>query len=129
MTVDPLKILAKRIRAGSWTFFALMNVYIGLSLFLVFQWVAPSLDGRTDQRVPGGSATYLKFANTLATENIDPYVIATLSSLTTTALSPVLLSFGATASFASLAADDRTAFQGLRARLSPLRIHLKAIGA
>lgn len=113
MTVDTLKILSKRFRFRSMILFALMIVYIGFSLFLFFQWVAPSLDGRTDQHIAADSVTYLYFADSLRSGNVDPWVIASLASFPNTLWAPVLLALALKSTFAMVVANYAMFFLAL----------------
>jgi hypothetical protein len=105
MTVDPLKILTKRIRVRSLIFVALMILYIGFSLLLFVQWVAPSLEGRTDQHIAADSGTYLYFADSLRQGNVDPFVIAALSTFPNNLWCPVLLALVLKSTFAMVVAN------------------------
>jgi len=91
MAVDPLKILSTRFRVRSLVLFSLLLVYIGFSLFLFFQWIGPSLDGRTDQHIAADSATYIYFADSLREGREDPFVIAALSTFPNNLWLPVLV--------------------------------------
>jgi hypothetical protein len=91
MAFNPLKILSLRFQVKSMILFALLLVYIGISLFLFFGWVAPSLDGRTDQHIAADSQTYLYFADSLRNRDGNPWVIASLATFPNTLWCPVLL--------------------------------------
>jgi hypothetical protein len=82
-----------------------MIVYISFSLFLFFRWVAPSLDGRTDQHIAADSATYIYFAESLREGNADPMVIAAMASFPNTLWSPVLLALILKSTFAMVIAN------------------------
>jgi hypothetical protein len=93
--------------------FALLIVYIGFSLFLFFQWVAPSLDGRTNQHIAADSVTYLYFADSLRSGNVAPYVIEPLSSFPNNLWSPVLLALVLKSRFAMVVANYAMFFLAL----------------
>lgn len=71
----------------------LFLVYIGFSLYLYFQWVAPSLDGRVDQHIAADSETYITYADSLRSGDGNPYVLAALSAFPNTLWIPVFLAF------------------------------------
>jgi hypothetical protein len=91
MAANLLKILSIRIRVRSLILFALCALYFCLSLYLFFQWVAPSLDGRTNRHIAADSATYIHYADSLREGRGDPLVIAALSSFPNNLWCPVLL--------------------------------------
>src|SRR4051812_7154040 len=105
MNIDPVKILNTRIRVKAMILFGLMTIYICLSLCFFFQWVAPSLDGRTDQHIAADSGTYLYFADALREGRGDPYVLAALSSFPNTFWFPVLLALLLKSTFAMVIAN------------------------
>jgi hypothetical protein len=113
MIADPMKILTKRIRVRSLIFAALLIVYIGFSLFLFVQWVAPSLDGRTDQHIAADSVTYLYFADSLRQGNADPFVITALATFPNTLWCPVLLALILKSTFAMVIANYAMFFLAL----------------
>lgn len=113
MTVDPLKILSMRIRVRSLILFTLLIVYIGISLFLFFQWVAPSLDGRTDRHIAADSMTYIKAADALREGREDIYLTAALFSFPNTVLCPILQAFVLKSTFAMVLADYAMFFLAL----------------
>jgi hypothetical protein len=105
MNIDPAKILNARIRVRTLILSGLMTAYIGLSLCFFFQWVAPSLDGRTDQHIAADSGTYLYFADSLREGRGEPYVLAALSSFPNTFWFPVLLALVLKSTFAMVVAN------------------------
>jgi hypothetical protein len=113
MLSDPLKILTKRIRVRSLIFAAFLIAYIGFSLLLFVQWVAPSLDGRTQQHIGADSVTYLYFADSLRSGNVDPWVIASLASFPNTLWAPVLLALALKSTFAMVVANYAMFFLAL----------------
>jgi hypothetical protein len=113
MAADPLKILYMRMRVRSLILFALMVIYICFSLFLFFQWVAPSLDGRTDQHIAADSSTYLYIADSLRSGTLDPFWLAGLSSFPNTLWSPVLLALVLKSTFAMVLANYAMFFLSL----------------
>ena len=113
MNIDPVKILTARIRVRTLILSGLMTAYIGLSLCFFFQWVAPSLDGRTDQHIAADSGTYLYFADALREGRGDPYVLAALSSFPNTFWFPVLLALVLKSTFAMVVANYAMFFLAL----------------
>jgi len=113
MIADPVKILTRRIRVRSLIFAAFLIAYIGFSLFLFVQWVAPSLDGRTSQHIAADSATYIYFADSLRSGNVDPWVIASLASFPNTLWVPVLLALALKTTFAMVVANYAMFFLSL----------------
>jgi hypothetical protein len=105
MTVDPLKILSTRIRVRSLILFILLIVYIGFSFYLFFQWVAPSLDGRTDRHIAADSLTYITAADALREGRRDVYLTVALSSFPNTVVCPILLALVLKSTFAMVLAD------------------------
>ena len=113
MNIDPVKILTARIRVRTLILSGLMTAYIGLSLCFFFPWVAPSLDGRTDQHIAADSGTYLYFADALREGRGDPYVLAALSSFPNTFWFPVLLALVLKSTFAMVVANYAMFFLAL----------------
>jgi hypothetical protein len=113
IAVNPLKILYAQIRVRSLILFALMVIYICFSLFLFFQWVAPSLDGRTDQHIAADSSTYLYFADSLRHRDGDPFVLAALATFPNTLWAPVLLALVLKSTFAIVLANYAIFFLAL----------------
>jgi hypothetical protein len=113
VTVDTLKFLTKRFRFKSMILFVLMIAYIGFSLFLFFRWVAPSLDGRVDQHIAADSGTYIYFADSLRSGNVDPYVIASLASFPNNLWVPVLLALVLKSTFVMVIANYAMFFWAL----------------
>jgi hypothetical protein len=105
MTVDPLKILSMRIRVMSLILFALLIVYIGFSFFLFFEWVAPSLDGRTDRHIAADSLTYITAADALREGREDDILTVALTTFPNTVLCPILLALVFKSTFAMVLAD------------------------
>ena len=105
IAADPLKILTKRIRVRSLILFVLMIGYICFSLLLFFQWVAPSLDGRTDQHIAADSSTYMGFADSLREGRADPYMISAVFSFPSTLVCPVLLALALKSALAMVVAS------------------------
>ena len=105
MSADLLKILTKRIRVRSLILIVLCTLYFCFSLYLFFQWIAPSLDGRTDQHIAADSSTYIYFADSLREGRNDPFVLASLSSFPNTLWLPVLLAFIFKSTFAMVIAN------------------------
>jgi hypothetical protein len=68
-----------------------MAWYIPLSLFAFYQWVDPSMQGRTDQHIAADSQAYLLFADSIRERRNDPVVLAALSSFPNTLWMPVLI--------------------------------------
>ena len=60
-----LNIAMKPFPIRSWAFAGIMVWYISVSLCIFYQWVGPSLDGRSDQHIAADSVTYLSFADSL----------------------------------------------------------------
>lgn len=113
MTVDPVKVLSRPIRIQSVFFVVLMLAYIFFSLFLFFQWVAPSLDGRTDQHIAADSSTYMYIADVLRDGTPDPAVTIALASFPNTLWVPVLLALLLKSTFAMVIADYAMFFLAL----------------
>jgi hypothetical protein len=113
MTIDPMKILSMRIRARSLIFVILLIVYICFSLFLFFQWVAPSLDGRTEQHIAADSGTYIAAADALREGREDIFLTVAISSFPNTVLCPILLAFALKSTFAMVLADYAMFFVAL----------------
>ena len=105
MTVDLVKILSKPIRIRSVILTILMLAYVFFSLFLFFQWVAPSLDGRLDQHIAADSSTYIYIADVLRDGRPDPSVAVALASFPNTLWVPVLLALVLKSTFAMVIAD------------------------
>jgi len=93
MTMNTLKILTVRIQVKSLIYLALVIAYISFSIFLFFQWVNPSLDGRTDQHIAADSGTYMYFADSLRDGTGSPLILAPLFSFPNTLLFPTLIAF------------------------------------
>lgn len=93
MTINPLAFATKPIPVKTWIFFVMMVLYIALTLALFFSWIAPSLDGRTNQHIAADSTTYLYYADTFRNGNIDPFVVVAMSSFPNTLWVPVLIAF------------------------------------
>jgi len=113
MNIDPVKILTARIRVKTLILFGLMSVYICLSLCFFFQWIAPSLDGRTEQHIAADSVTYLYFADSLREGRADPYVLANLSTFPNTLWFPVLLALVLKSTFAMVVVNYAVFFLAL----------------
>jgi hypothetical protein len=113
MILNPLKILTKKFRIKTWFFFMWVAVYIGISFFCFFQWVAPSLDGRTDQHIAADSTTYIYFADSLREDRADPLVIAALSAYPNNLWFPVLLALLLKSTFAMVLANYAMFFLAL----------------
>jgi hypothetical protein len=105
MTINPFKPLTKPIPLGTWLLFTMMTLYVIFSLLLFFQWVDPSLDGRSDKHIAADSTTYLYFADSLRGGQADPYVIEALSSFPNTLWFPVLLALLLQSTFAMVVAN------------------------
>jgi hypothetical protein len=75
----------------SWFLIILIGVYLLACAILFFQWVNPSLDGRSDQHIAADSSTYLYMADVLREGRSDPFVLAALSSFPNTLWMPVFL--------------------------------------
>jgi hypothetical protein len=91
VVANPFRILAKPFPLRSWIFAGMLACYILASLFVFYLWIAPSLDGRTDQHITADSVTYLYFAETLRAGRFDPWVMAALSTFPNTLWAPVLI--------------------------------------
>jgi len=113
MTIDPLKILTKRIRVRSLILLALMIGFICFSVFLFFQWVDPSLDGRTDRHIAADSVTYISAADALREGREDIYLTVALSTFPNTLLCPILLALLFKSTFAMVLADYAMFFLAL----------------
>jgi hypothetical protein len=113
VTVDTLKIFEKRFRFRSLILFAMLIAYICFSLFLFFQWVAPSLEGRTDQHIAADSVTYLYFADSLRQGNADPLVIGALYTFPNNLWCPVLMALVLKSTFAMVIANYAMLFIAL----------------
>lgn len=105
MTLDPVKILSKPIPTRSIVLVVLFATYVAFSMFLFFEWVAPSLDGRVDQHIAADSSTYMYFADALREGRPDPEVFAALSTFPNTLWAPVLLALVLKDTFAIVVAD------------------------
>ena len=105
MTVAPMKILSMRIRVRSLILFTLLIVYIGFSLCLFFQWIAPSLDGRTDQHIAADSTTYIYYADSIREGNFYPSQIAAFFSFPNTLVCPTLLALVFNSTFVMVIAN------------------------
>lgn len=105
MNVDPFVILTKRISFRSLGLLALLAAYVAFSLFLFFQWVNPSLDGRTDQHIAADSTIYIDFADSIREGQDNPYVLAALYTFPNTFWAPVLLALALKSTFAIVIAD------------------------
>lgn len=86
-----LNIAMKPFPIRSWAFAGIMVWYISVSLCIFYQWVGPSLDGRSDQHIAADSVTYLSFADSLREHRADPLVIGALASFPNTLWVPVLI--------------------------------------
>jgi hypothetical protein len=113
MAVATLKFFTTRFRVKSVILFTLMFLYICFSLFLFFQWVAPSLDGRTGQHIAADSGIYMYFADGLRSGNINPYMLAALYSFPNTLWAPVLLALALKNTFAVVVVDYALFFLAL----------------
>ena len=113
MMLDPVKILSKPIRIRSIIFCVFFATYIAFSMFLLFEWVAPSLDGRVDQHIAADSSTYMHFADVLREGRPDPEVIAALYTFPNTLWTPVLLAWALKGTFAIAVADYAMFFLAL----------------
>lgn len=113
MILNPLKILTKKFRIKTWILSMWMVAYIGISFFVFSQWVAPSLDGRTDQHIAADSTTYIYFADSLREGRADPLVIAALSAYPNNLWFPVLLAFLLKSTFAMVLANYAMFFLAL----------------
>jgi hypothetical protein len=72
---------------------------------LFFQWVAPSLDGRTEQHIAADSGTYIAAADALREGREDIFLTVALSSFPNTVLCPILQAFVLKSTFAMVLAD------------------------
>lgn len=79
--------------------------YVLFSLLIYLRWVAPSLDGRTDQHIAADSTTYIYFADALREGRPDPVVAAGLSSYPNTLWCPVLMAFLIKSTFSMVIAN------------------------
>jgi len=91
MKLDPLRVLSHRIRFASVLLMPLLLVYILMTFGIFSEWVAPSLDGRTDQHIAADSTTYIYFADTLREGLADPFVIGAMTTFPNNFWCPVLL--------------------------------------
>lgn len=91
--MNTLKILTIRFPYRSVVLTSLLFGYIVFTLFLFAQWIAPSLDGRLDIHIAADSGTYIYFAQSLRSGNVDPFVVSALSSFPNTLWAPVLIAF------------------------------------
>lgn len=105
MMLDPVKILSKRIRIRSIVLIVLFAAYVAFSMFLFFEWVAPSLDGRAEQHIAADSSTYMYFADALREGRPDPEVLTALVSFPNTLWAPVLLALAFKSTLAIAVAD------------------------
>lgn len=105
MKIDPFVILTTRISFRSLGLLALLAAYVAFSLFLFFQWVNPSLDGRTDQSIAADSMTYIYFADSIREGEDNPYVLASLYTFPNTLWAPVLLALALKSNFAIVIID------------------------
>lgn len=113
MMLHPVRILSKPIRIRSIVVFVLFALYIAFSMFLLVEWVAPSLDGRVDQHIAADSSTYMHFADVLREGSPDPEVIAALATFPNTLWAPVLLALLLKSTFAIAIADYAMFFLAL----------------
>ncbi len=111
--LDPVKILARPIRIQTVVLAILVPIYVLFSLFLFFQWVAPSLDGRVDQHIAADSSTYMYMADVIRDGTPDPAVSAALASFPNTLWAPVLLAFLLKNTFYMVIADYAMFFLSL----------------
>jgi hypothetical protein len=97
-----VKIFAAQIPIRSVLLTFALLAYITLSLFSFFTWIAPSLDGRTDQHIGADSASYISYADLLRESPTDASLIAVLYSYSfpNTLLLPVLLALAIKSTFA-----------------------------
>lgn len=100
-----LNILVKPFPIRSWVFAGIVVCYISVSLCIFYQWVGPSLDGRSDQHIAADSLTYLNFADSLREHREDPFVVAALSSFPNTLWMPVLIALALKGTFSIVVAD------------------------
>lgn len=97
----PPNLFAARIPVRSVLLTVALLAYLGLSLFLFFAWIAPSLDGRTNQHIGADSADYISYADELRDEPTGTLIAVLYSySFPNTLLLPVLLAFAIKSTFA-----------------------------
>jgi hypothetical protein len=91
--MNTLGFLVKPHRVGWWLIAAVMVAYLFFCAIIFFQWVNPSLDGRTDQHIAADSTTYMYMADALREGRNDPWVLAALASFPNTLWMPVFIAF------------------------------------
>jgi hypothetical protein len=89
-TMNTLGFLIKPHKFGWWLIAAVMVVYLSFCTIIFFQWINPSLDGRTDDHIAADSTTYIYMADVVRGDYTDPAVLAVLASFPNTFWMPVL---------------------------------------
>ncbi|MFP5231720.1 MAG: hypothetical protein ACLGQX_03710 [Acidobacteriota bacterium] len=91
--LDLARVATVRVRIKTILLGFAVAAYVCFSLYLFFQWVAPSLEGRADQRIAADSSTYIHFADQLRSGDPDPPTVIALSSFPNTLWMPVFMAF------------------------------------
>lgn len=113
MRFDPVSLLSKRFSVRSLILAIIFSFYIAASFVVYFEWIAPSLQGKTDQHIAADSSTYMYFAQSLRSGSPDPLVIASLASFPNTLWSPVLIALALPNPLAIVIADYAMFFVSL----------------
>ena len=88
--MNTLGFLVKRHKLAWWLLGACIFAYLGICVIIFFQWVNPSLEGRTNQHIAADSTTYMYMADVVSGRQRDPWVLAALASFPNTFWVPVL---------------------------------------
>jgi hypothetical protein len=89
--MSPEKFLVTRRRLAWWCLAGLSIAYALVCALIFFQWVNPSLQGQTSQRIAADSSTYLYMADVLREGRNDPFVLGALASFPNTLWMPVFV--------------------------------------
>jgi hypothetical protein len=90
---DPLRILFIRVKFKSMILFALLTVYVAITLVIFFQTVIPSfVEGTTSEMFAVDSTVYVYFADSIREGRNEPWVLYSLLSFPNNLWSPVLIS-------------------------------------
>lgn len=94
MNLDASRIFSKRVRLTTATLLPCLLLYVGITFFLFYKFVIPSLNhGTTSDDFAVDSTVYIYFAETLRKGIPDPWVIGSLTFFPNTVWTPVFISY------------------------------------
>lgn len=110
---EPVSIINRRVGIRSWILAGALITFAAFTFVLLFLWIAPSLDGHSEEHIAADSGAYMSLAGALRDERTAPAVAAVIFFSPNTLLVPVLLAWALNSVFAIALANYAMFFVAL----------------